>query len=287
MSPSFLSRCCTITLSGLCVSLVLLACSSQPTLQTSGPRDAPAELPTKPRSIYTADKDGAPLIEVDVSQIPDAVPKPELVTQAGNKTPYSVLGKTYHVNFNTKGYKETGIGSWYGTKFHDFNTSNGELYDMLAMTGAHKTLAIPTYVRVQNLENGRSVVVRINDRGPFHDGRVIDLSYAAAKKLGYHRKGTARVSLEVLAPTTTALPTPLAPGTKYFQVGAFKQEATALAVKQLLKTTLGEKIYIKSDMSLSLYKVLVGPISLQNEMLSIKEILAKSGYSNAYLVTLK
>lgn len=149
----------------------------------------------------SAGRDGPPGREVD-GDYPDVTPRSEGITGAGNKNPYTVLGKTYHLLPTAEGYRETGMASWYGTKFHGRATSNGEPYDMFAMTAAHKTLPIPAYVRVTNLENGRSAIVRVNDRGPFHDNRIIDLSYAAAKKLGVFDQGTARVELVAIDPST-------------------------------------------------------------------------------------
>lgn len=147
-------------------------------------------------------KDGAPLADIDVSTIADAVPRLDPVTRAGNKNPYSVNDKTYHLLPTAKGYREVGIASWYGTKFHGRKTANGEPYSLYGMTAAHTTLPIPSYVRVRNMANGRSVIVRINDRGPFHSDRIIDLSYAAAKKLGYSDQGTARVEVTAIDPLT-------------------------------------------------------------------------------------
>lgn len=149
----------------------------------------------------SAGRDGAPGREVD-GDFPDVAPRREPITRAGNKNPYTVLGKTYHLLPTADGYRETGVASWYGTKFHGRATANGEPYDMFAMTAAHKTLPIPAYVRVTNLENDRSAIVRVNDRGPFHDDRIIDLSYAAAKKLGVFDRGTARVEVVAIDPST-------------------------------------------------------------------------------------
>lgn len=132
----------------------------------------------------------------------DASPRQEPPATAGNKSPYTVLGKTYYLLPTAEGYHEVGIASWYGTKFHGRATSNGEPYDMFAMTAAHKTLPIPTYVRVTNLDNGRSAILRVNDRGPFHDDRLIDLSYAAARKLDVLDQGTARVEVVAIDPST-------------------------------------------------------------------------------------
>ena len=145
-------------------------------------------------------RDSAPNVTLDKRKIIDATPKVEPRSRGGNFTPYTVLGKTYRVMKSSKGYKEKGGASWYGTKFHGRLTSNGERYNMYAMTAAHKSLPIPTYVKVKNLENGREIIVRVNDRGPFHEGRIIDLSYAAATKIGMLKKGTSRVEVEAIDP---------------------------------------------------------------------------------------
>jgi rare lipoprotein A len=134
----------------------------------------------------------------DVARIPEPTVRKEPRSRYGNRS-YSVLGKRYHVLESAEGYDETGVASFYGNKFHGRRTSNLEVYDMYAFTAAHKTLPLPSYARVTNLDNGRSIVVRVNDRGPFHSGRIIDLSYAAAVKLGYREQGTARVEVQGLA----------------------------------------------------------------------------------------
>ena len=142
---------------------------------------------------YTIKQDRAPSGDFDASGLSDARPRFEAPRRAGNQSPYTVWGESYRVMGSNEGYVERGLASWYGEKFHGHTTSNGEIFDMYAMSAAHKSLRIPGYARVTSLENGRSVVVRVNDRGPFHDNRLIDLSYAAAKKLGFHNRGTARV----------------------------------------------------------------------------------------------
>ncbi len=143
-------------------------------------------------------RDGTPPRKLNPADIKDAVPKREPIKKAGNKSPYTVLGQTYVLLPSAKGYRQTGMASWYGTKFHGQSTSNGEVYDVYEMTAAHKTLPIPTYVLVTNLENNRQAVVRVNDRGPFVSNRIIDLSYAAAVKLGYADKGTAFVEVAAI-----------------------------------------------------------------------------------------
>jgi rare lipoprotein A len=146
--------------------------------------------------------DTAPDRPIDVSGVVEPEPRAEPRSRYGNRSPYTVLGKTYHVldDEDAGEYHERGLASWYGTKFNGRATSSGEPYDICSFTAAHKTLPLPSYVRVTNLDNGRSLIVRVNDRGPFHDGRVMDLSYAAAVRLGVDRTGTARVELEAVGP---------------------------------------------------------------------------------------
>ncbi len=144
--------------------------------------------------------------DIDANSIPDPVPRHEPKSKYGNPKSYHVLGKTYYVENTAEGFRERGQASWYGHPFHGRRTSSGETYDMYLMTAAHKTVPIPSYMRVTNLENGKSMIVRVNDRGPFHEGRVIDLSYAAAKKLGVHASGTAPVEIAVVTPTQDNYP---------------------------------------------------------------------------------
>jgi rare lipoprotein A len=145
-------------------------------------------------------KDGPPHFYVDESKIPNAVPKREPLSQYGNMRSYRVFGKRYHVLLSSKNYEAIGVASWYGTKFHAQRTSSGERYNMLAMTAAHKTLPLPTYVEVTNLRNKRKIIVKVNDRGPFRSNRLIDLSYVAAKKLGMLAHGTAMVKIKAIDP---------------------------------------------------------------------------------------
>jgi rare lipoprotein A len=155
--------------------------------------------------------DGGPASAIDVSQLPEPVPHDEPRSRYGNRSPYSVLGKTYRVLDSAEGYVERGVASWYGTKFNGRATSSGEPYDICSFTAAHRTLPLPSYVRVTNLDNGRSVIVRVNDRGPFHSGRLIDLSYAAAVRLGVDRTGTAPVELRALSGADASASASVAP----------------------------------------------------------------------------
>lgn len=196
------------------VVLLLAACGSQPPRTVE--RDEPAvakPAPQKPQ--YTLKRGGGfyqddgpgDSVPDNLDAIPDAQPRAEPLHRFANR-PYSVLGRDYVPYRELKPYKTRGIGSWYGRKFHGQKTSIGEVYDMFAMTAAHPTLPIPSYVRVTNLANGKSVVVRVNDRGPFLHDRVIDLSYAAAWKLGYIGSGSAQVEVESVLPGEDPPPSP-------------------------------------------------------------------------------
>ncbi|WP_295391839.1 septal ring lytic transglycosylase RlpA family protein [uncultured Thiodictyon sp.] len=158
----------------------------------------------------TRDADGA-YRQLDPNAIPDAVPRVEPRSKYGNMASYRVRGRVYHTQQDGRGHVERGLASWYGKQFHGQRTSSGERYDMYGMTAAHKTLPLPSYARVTNLENGRSAVVRINDRGPFHSTRVIDLSYAAATKIGVFPKGTATVEIRGIDPAAPNAAPGLAP----------------------------------------------------------------------------
>ncbi|MBZ9568889.1 septal ring lytic transglycosylase RlpA family protein [Modicisalibacter tunisiensis] len=149
---------------------------------------------------YAMGEDAYPDSPPDVSQVPDAVPRVEPRAESGNRPTYRVWGKTYHVLSDPQGYAAEGTASWYGKKFQGYDTASGEPYDMYKMTAAHRTLPLPTYARVTNTGNGRSVIVRINDRGPFHGDRLIDLSYAAAARLGILRHGTGHVRVVAIDP---------------------------------------------------------------------------------------
>jgi rare lipoprotein A len=172
---------------------LLGACTSLPERRPAPP-PAPVPAPAPPRPA------GVPPPPRDLASIPDAVPRVEPRSRSGNPASYVVFGQRYHVQSSAAGHVERGTASWYGPGFHAARTSSGEPYDMYAMTAAHKTLPIPAYARVTNLRNGRSVVVRINDRGPFVGNRIIDLSYTAAWKLDMLRTGTAPVEVRVLSP---------------------------------------------------------------------------------------
>lgn len=209
----------------------------------------------------------------DVSNLPEPVPKVEPRSLYGNKSPYSVLGRTYTVLSTARGYDERGIASFYGSKFHGYKTSSLEDYDMYKFTAASKVLPLPSYARVTNLQNGKSVIVRVNDRGPFHEDRVIDLSYAAAVKIGIWPKGTGLVEVQGIDPSgppqQEAPPPPLATATPahspsiYLQVGAFSDSANAERVAAQLRVANFAPVQV-SDATIggrTVHRVRVGPLS--------------------------
>lgn len=177
-------------LAAILAALLLASCTSSRAPSNAGL--------SGPGSFARPHKDGEPWWDVDVSRIPDAVPMP--YNGPLKNTPYSVFGKPYYPIADARNYRATGTASWYGTKFHGQATANGETYDLYGMTAAHKTLPLPCFVKVTNLDNGKAVILRVNDRGPFYSDRLIDLSFAAAKKLGYAEVGTARVKVEGIDP---------------------------------------------------------------------------------------
>ncbi|GHT90592.1 lipoprotein [Betaproteobacteria bacterium] len=186
--------------------LCALVCCASLAACSFAPRHAPVETPGKVKTVpakqgggyYKDDGPGAE-IPANLDSIPDAVPRAEPLSNAANR-PYTVLGKSYVPQTRIKPFRQEGVASWYGKKFHGQKTSNGETYDMFGMTAAHTTLPLPSYARITNPANGRSVVVRVNDRGPFHAGRIIDLSYTAAHKLGYIDNGSSKVIVETILP---------------------------------------------------------------------------------------
>jgi len=189
-------------------------------------KDARKGAVSGPKNYTQPQDDGAPWWQVDVSKIPDAVPQPHLGPYKA--APYKVFGVQYYPMQDGRSYHAVGEASWYGTKFHGRNTASGEKYDLYGMTAAHKTLPLPTYVKVTNLENGKSVVVRVNDRGPFYSDRVIDLSFAAAEKLGYARKGVAKVKIEGIDPRKWQ-----AQNIKPKPINVSKNKASSLPLKEV------------------------------------------------------
>ena len=238
--------------------------------------------------------DHAPAKPRDISGITDAVPRPEPYSRYGNPESYVVFGKRYYTRKDSKDYREQGIASWYGSKFHGRRTSSGEVYDIYKMTAAHKSLPLPTYARVTNLRNGRSIIVKINDRGPFHNNRIIDLSYVAAAKLGILENGTGLVEVEAID-TSAPLPARTQVAGKppasedavmYLQVGAFSQRDNADRLRSRLQTANVGTIQVVEGNSDSgtLYRVRVGPLASVNEADRIANTLVSQGISDTRVI---
>lgn len=239
--------------------LILAACSSP----SSGPNYR-----------YHLRQDKAPQFRVNVNRIPNAVPRAEPLSKHGNPKSYVVLGHRYYVMKSAKGYHARGIASWYGMKFHDFKTSNGETYNVAAMTAAHKTLPLPTYLKVTNLRNGKKIIVKVNDRGPFVKNRLIDLSYAAAKKLDMTSTGIAPVSIVAISPgihlvnnNSSSIQRKSYDGyhhktVPYIQLGLFKQRAAAQKLALMVKQWTRSPVNVKTTSihNRNYYQVVIGPL---------------------------
>lgn len=253
----------------------------------------------QPPTVAVPERTPPPPPPTDLDAIPDPVPRAEPRSTRGNPVSYEVFGKRYHLLPSSEGYKERGVASWYGPDFHARPTSSGEPYDMYAMTAAHKTLPIPVYARVTNLSNGRSVIVRINDRGPFVANRIIDLSYTAAHKLDMWRAGTAFVEVEVITPgATTGIArdiTPAAPPSSnttaltgpalYLQVGAFGLADNAARQAERLRAAGIDAVSVTSPAGTPpLHRVRIGPISDVSAYDAMAERVAKLGLTS-HLVT--
>uniref|UniRef100_UPI00351AE81E septal ring lytic transglycosylase RlpA family protein n=1 Tax=Endozoicomonas sp. Mp262 TaxID=2919499 RepID=UPI00351AE81E len=235
----------------------------------------------------TTEEDGPPKGHVDVSLIPDAVPEPH--SGRLKHSPYKLRGVSYKPLKTAKGYSREGIASWYGTKFHGRQTANGEVYDMFKMTAAHKTLPLPSYVKVTNLENNRSVVLRVNDRGPFKDDRLIDVSYVAAKKLGFANSGVSKVKIEGIDPgafLTSKERKKDEDSLIYLQLAALKNFHNAHVLRREVFDKLGVKVSIvaNDDEVNPYYRVRVGPVESPEHMEELLEQLAESRYDTPFIV---
>ncbi len=273
---------------------LVAGCSST---SRTGSSDAPSVAKPSPRPLH----DGPPNYLMDVSKIPDATPTPH--TGIYKASPYTVLGKHYVPMQTGHDYRETGYASWYGTKFHGQHTANGEDYDLYGMTAAHKTLPLPTYVRVTNLENNRSIIVRVNDRGPFYSDRIIDLSYAGALKLGFAEKGTAKVRVEGIDPVAwqrqnnpgylvktnppQEVVNPRGNETIYLQVGAFASDQAAEQLRSRLQGVVNASVFVSpvQQNAQTLHRVRLGPVASHDEALRIMDTLRSANLGTATLVT--
>ncbi|MCC2655240.1 MAG: lipoprotein [Panacagrimonas sp.] len=283
-------------------ALSLAACSTAPPRRPAPPRQVsipppkvsvirpPAPAPRAPQQKQQQPDPGpAPLWEKDgpprpedipegLAELEELVPQDEPLSPGGNMKSYEVFGHKYHVLASAEGFRETGLASWYGKKFHGRKTSNGERYDMFALSGAHKNLPLPCYVRVTNLGNGKSVIVRINDRGPFHSGRIIDLSYAAAVKLDTVGK-IATVEIEAITPGRELPPPPrikpptqvagARPAPRLLQVAAYTDPINAVAMREELAQLGIEGVQVRVgllDNGDTIHRVMVGPFDERKRM---------------------
>jgi len=287
-----------VSLTVLCITTLLTSCSTSQKHSSS--------------SRYAQSQDSAPDRAVDVADVKDAIPRVEPKSRYGNKPSYEVFGKRYHTLASSQGYSDRGIASWYGTKFHGHRTSSGEPYDMYQMSAAHKTLPLPTYARITNLGNGKSVVVKINDRGPFHDNRIIDLSYAAASRLDILAKGTGLVEVQAIDPRAykpeapkrnVLVSKPKVTATQpvngsehehterklslYLQVGAFLSRGNAERLKTRLSSTeLPGTLQISEGLSQQkpIYRVRIGPLANAEAADKLTQFLADQGIESPRVV---
>lgn len=241
---------------------------------------------------YQQKHDSIPTLKPNEAQLQDAIPRLEKKSPGGNKD-YQVWGKDYQVLDSSENFTESGVASWYGEKFHGHLTSNGEIYDMYGMSAAHKNLPLPTYLKVTNIENNKSVIVRVNDRGPFHENRIIDLSYSAAYKLDMLSTGTANVIItsvvtndgHQLASVTpsTAVEVPYRSeviSNYYIQVFATQSLSSARDTANLLKTKFKEDVIYPYQAGI--FRVFIGPIPSNTVEQPLLEKLHMLGYQNAY-----
>jgi rare lipoprotein A len=249
----------------------------------------PRPVPPSPPSIVPPESLTAPPMP---DSVPDATPRIEPRSRYGNPPFYDVFGKRYYVLSSSVGYWERGVASWYGPGFHKVRTSTGEPYDMYGMTAAHKTLPLPAYVRVTNLQNSRSVVLRVNDRGPFVGNRIIDLSYTAAAKLDMLRNGTALVEVRAIDPSTpvpvtasTGPPPPVAGAPLFIQAGAFSDPANAQRLADKLRGGSYGKVFVRDDQIAGrrMYRVRIGPVPDVAEFDRVVAALERAGINDAHL----
>ncbi|XOV83385.1 MAG: septal ring lytic transglycosylase RlpA family protein [bacterium] len=218
----------------------------------------------------------SPAVLAQMQQLPDPQVLDEPRSRRGNGPVYTVWGKSYRVMDSAEGFVQEGTASWYGTKFHGRETSSGEVYDIYRLTAAHKHLPLPTYVRVTNLANGKETVVKVNDRGPFIGDRIIDLSYAAAVKLGFHEQGTSRVRVEVLEPFDE-------PETFMVQAGAFSEFERADRSHRELQALTGFKGVVVKMPADGFYRVRLGPVSA-DDIPRLQNLLQAADYGMPKLI---
>lgn len=255
---------------GFCLSMLIFGCTSSPT--------SPVPKPEQDRAPRTSNE-----VIQRLARLPDPQILDETKSRGGNGPVYTVWGKSYRVMESARGFQQEGVASWYGAKFHGRQTSNGERFDLYKLTAAHKHLPLPTYVRVTNLSNGKQTVVRVNDRGPFHENRVIDLSYAAAVKLGFHDKGTARVRVEVVE---AKKPVP-ARASYLVQAGGYKRLPSADASKDEIAALTGFAGVVIRTAKDGLYRVQLGPVKEGAALDRLQSVLQAADYGRPRLIPVR
>jgi rare lipoprotein A len=244
---------------------------------------------------YAIAQDVAPsLTDFDIDSIEQWDIQVETKSRYGNHSPYVVFGKTYYVADTQKDFEQTGTASWYGKKFHGHTTSNMEIFDMYKFTAAHRTLPLPCYVEVTNLDNNKKIVVRVNDRGPFKSKRIIDLSWAAAKALDYDTKGLANVHIKLIHPSVKTEPklhTVKAPeptnleSLKFLQIGAFSEKKRAMEVANQLSKIIFLPVHVTDTIaSIPLYRVRIGPLLETENIIDIIQKVNNMGYPHAKMM---
>lgn len=253
-------------------------------------------LPQLPLPTASATTDSAPTVAVDraaLEALPDLAARSESWRRAGNASPYVVFGESYEVLADARNYSEQGLASWYGNKFHGRATSNGEAFDMYRLSAAHKSLPIPCFVRVTNLNNGRSTVLRVNDRGPFHESRLIDLSYAAAVKLGFDLQGTAPVQVEMVAapsfpdvgPDRGPYVERSATNSFYLQAGAFRSRESAERSVRVLQEIVGTDVSVALQRGQdAIHRIRIGPLPSKSEASLLQSKIAQANQGLALIV---
>jgi rare lipoprotein A len=232
-------------------------------------------------------KDSAPdRTEINFNELEPWTVQSESLSRYGNHSPYVVFGKTYHVVNTDDVFEQTGMASWYGKKFHGRKTSNMEVFDMYKMTAAHRTLPLPSYVEVTNLDNNKKVIVRVNDRGPFVGDRIIDLSWAAAKYLGYDQKGVTQVHIKLIKGPQQQPQVANNPEVKFLQVGAFSSQEKAMELAKSLSQLIMFPVHVTNTLTATpLFRVRLGPLTEQEKINDLMQRVHDVGFTNSKLVS--
>lgn len=260
------------------ISLLLSSCSSH---------KKSTRTPITNEGRYAIEKDLAPdSHDFDPTTIKNWNIKPEPKSKYGNHSPYVVFGKTYKLENTNNNFEQTGEASWYGKKFHGHTTSNMEIFDMYKLTAAHRTLPLPSYVEVTNLDNNKKVVVRVNDRGPFVGNRIIDLSWAAAKYLGYETKGVTKVHIKLVQAPQEKPTLAKNSDVKFLQVGAYSNQSKALDLAKSLSQLIMYPVHVSDTLNKnSIFRVRLGPLTENSLIKDLQKRVIDAGFTNSKLVS--